>query len=118
MATKKDECNQGKFTSKLDNKNGYFIRHCKDDRQQRMFAFLVLILNPEKRYSLTFTMATTPLLAFMGKRKVNWCQIMRDLIHQLVLVAKWGTHPTSVRFFPPLLPPQGTNRGRRCTLGG
>lgn len=65
MATKKDDCTQGNFTFKLDSKNGYFIRDCEDDRHQRMFDFVVPILNPEEPYSLTLTMATTPLLAFM-----------------------------------------------------
>ena len=95
MVGRKDDCTRGKFSRNFDGKYGYFIKDCKDERERRMLAFLVPILNPEKPYSLTRTLASTLLMAFSEERVVDWSQILRDLVQRLVLAARRG-QPTYV----------------------
>ena len=90
LATRKEDYTQGKFASKIDSKAGYLIEDCRNDRERRVLAFLVPILNPEKPYSVTLTMASTLLLAMAKKRKVNWGQLVRDLVQRVVLITRKG----------------------------
>jgi hypothetical protein len=90
MATKRDDCTRDKFTRKLDAKYGYFVRDCKDIREKRVLAFLVPILNPEKPYNITLTLASTIFLSFAGERMVDWGHLVGDQVHKLASITKRG----------------------------
>ena len=68
MADKKGDCTGDKFSQKLDPKYGYFVKNCNDERERMMFAFLVLILSPEKPNNITLILVTTLLLATPRRR--------------------------------------------------
>ena len=88
LVTRKEDCTAGRFSTPMDGKYGYHIQDCVDGRERRMFAFLAPILNPDKPYHVTLTMASTLLLAFERKRRVNWGQLIRDQVQRMVLTAK------------------------------
>jgi hypothetical protein len=90
MATKKNDCTRDKFFQKLNPKYGYFVKNCKDERERRMLAFLVLIFSPEKPYNITLTLATTLFLAYSEKKVVDWGSIIGELVHRLATNTKRG----------------------------
>ena len=90
MATKREDCTRDKFSQRLDPKYGYFVKDCKDERERRMLAFLVPIFSPEKPYNIILTLATTLLLAYSGKKVVDWGSIIGELVHKLATNTKRG----------------------------
>jgi hypothetical protein len=88
MATKRKDCIRDKFSSRLDPKYGYFVKDCKDERERRMLVFLVPIFSPEKPYNITFTLATTLLLAYSENKVVDWGSIIGELVHKLATNTK------------------------------
>jgi hypothetical protein len=64
-----------------------------------MLAFLVPILSPEKPYNITFTLATTLLLACSEKKVVDWGSIIGELVHRLATNTKRGQPSYIGHFF-------------------
>ena len=90
MATKREDYSRDKFSQRLDPKYDYFMKDCKDERERRMLVFLVPIFSPEKPYNITLTLATTLLLAYSGKKVVDWGSIIGELVHKLATNTKRG----------------------------
>ena len=90
MTTKREDCTRDKFSLRLDPKYGYFVKDCKDEREMRIFAFIVLIFSLEKPYNITLTLATTLLLAYSEKKVVDWETIIGELVHKLAANTKHG----------------------------
>jgi hypothetical protein len=88
MATKRENCTRDKFSSRLDPKYDYSVKDCKDERERKMLAFLVLIFSPEKPYNITLTLATTLLLAYSDKKVVDWGSIIGELVYKLATNTK------------------------------
>jgi hypothetical protein len=89
-AIKREDCTRDKFSQRLDPKYSYFVKDCKDEKEMRMLAFLVPIFSPEKPYNITFTLVTTLLLAYSGKKVVDWGSIIGELVHKLATNTKRG----------------------------
>jgi hypothetical protein len=98
MATKREDCTRDKFSYRLDPKYGYFVKDCKDERERRMLAILVLIFSPEKPYNITLTLVTTLLLAYSEKKVVDWGSIVGEFVHKLATNTKHG-QPSYIGFF-------------------
>ena len=90
MATKKDDCTRDKFSLRLDPKYDYFVKDCKEKKENRLVAFLMPIFSPKKPYNITLTLATTLLLAYSEKKVVDWGCIIGELVHKLATNTKRG----------------------------
>jgi hypothetical protein len=84
MAGRKDEYVKDCFRALPSPKDGYAIEDCMDVRHRSVLAFLVPILYPEKPNRFTVTMGNTIFGALNGGWKVNWAQIISNLVVQLV----------------------------------
>jgi hypothetical protein len=84
MAGQKDEYVKDCFRALPNPKDGYAIEDCTDVWHRRVLEFLVPILYPEKPNWVTITMGNTIFGALSGGRKVNWAQIISNLVVQLV----------------------------------
>jgi hypothetical protein len=84
LVGRKDEYVKDCFQALPSPKDGYAIEDCTDARHRRVLAFLVPILYLEKPNRITVTMGNTIFGALNGGRKVNWAQIIANLVIQLV----------------------------------
>ena len=50
---------EGRFMHQVDPKDGYSVGDCRNDRQRRLFKFLVQIVHPDKPTRVTITIGNT-----------------------------------------------------------
>ena len=84
MANRMDQYVEGKFLHKVDPKDGFPVRECRDTQERRVLEFLVPIVHPDKPTQVTRTLGNTIIAAFNGDRRVDWVRIFMDLINWLV----------------------------------
>ena len=84
MATQGKKYAEGKFANPPHPKDDYFLPKCKDSRARRMLEFVIPIFYPEKPSRVTVMVGNTMFGVYMGKRKVDWALVMRDMVRRLL----------------------------------
>ena len=95
MANRTDKYVEGKFLHKVDPKDGFLVRECRNDWECRVLEFLVPIMHPDKPTRVTRTLGNTIFGALEGDRPVDWAKIFMDLVNRLVGGAG-KSKPTSI----------------------
>ena len=83
MASRTDRFIDGKFSGRVNPKDGYAVVDCKEPRARRVLEFLVLLLYPEKPTRVTITVENTIFGALSGERLVDWGIVVKDLVQRL-----------------------------------
>ena len=83
-ARRNDTWINGKFDSSIDPKDGYALSNCVDSRERRVLEFVVPILYPEKPGRVTKEIGNTIFGALVGEYKVNWRQMIQEVVGHLV----------------------------------
>ena len=84
MASRTNQFIDGRFSSRVNPKNGYVVVDCKEPRTRRMLEFLVPLLYPEKPTRVTITVGNTIFGALSGERPVDWGIVVKDLVQRLL----------------------------------
>ena len=84
MASRTDRFIDGKFSGRVNPKDGYAVVDCKEPRARKVLEFLVLLLYPEKPTRVTITVRNTIFGALSGERLVDWGIVVKDLVQRLV----------------------------------
>ena len=84
MALQTDKYVDGKFSIKINPKDGHTIAECINPRKRRVLEFVVLILYLEKPSRVTLTVGNTIFGALPSIRKVSWDLVMQELVEKLV----------------------------------
>ena len=71
MASRIDRFIDGKFSERVNPKDGYAIVDCKEPRARKVLEFLVPLLYPEKPMRVTITVGNTIFGALSGERSVD-----------------------------------------------
>ena len=72
MASRTDCFTEGKFSARVNPKDGFAVADCKDGRARRVLEFLVPLLYPEKPTKVTITIGNTIFEALSGEKLVDW----------------------------------------------
>ena len=84
MASQTDRFIDGKFSDRVNPKDGYVVVDCKEPRARQVLEFLVPLLYPEKPTRVTITMGNTIFGALSGERRVDWGVVVKDLVQRLL----------------------------------
>ena len=84
MASQTDRFIDGKFSGRVNPKDGYAVVDCKEPRARRVLEFLVPLLYPEKLTRVTITVGDTIFEALFGERPVDWGVVLKDLVQRLL----------------------------------
>ena len=84
MASRTDRFIDGKFSGRVNPKDGYVVVDCKEPRAGRVLEFLVPLLYPEKPTRVTITAGNTIFGALSGERPVDWGVVVKDLVQRLL----------------------------------
>ena len=84
MASRTDQFIDGKFSGRVNPRNGYAVVDCKEPRARRVLEFLVPLLYPEKPTKVTITVGNTIFGALSGERPVDWEIVVKDLVQRLL----------------------------------
>ena len=84
MASRTDRFIDGRFSGRVNPKDGYVVVDCKEPRTRRVLEFLVPLLYPEKPTRMTITVGNTIFGALSGERLVDWGIVVKDLVQRLV----------------------------------
>ena len=84
MASRTDRFVDGRFSGRVNPKDGYAIVDCKEPRTKRVLEFLVPLLYPEKPTRVTITVGNTIFGALSGERPVDWGIVVKDLVQRLL----------------------------------
>ena len=84
MASWTDRFIDGKFSDRVNPKDGYAVVHCKEPRARKVLEFLVLLLYPEKPTRVTITVENTIFGALSRERPVDWGVVVKDLVQRLL----------------------------------
>ena len=84
LANRTEKYVEGKFLHKVDPKDGFPVRECRDARERRLLEFLVPIVHPNKPTWVTRTLGNTIFGAMSGERSVDWSIIFMELVNRLV----------------------------------
>ena len=68
MANRTNKYVEGKFLHKVDPKDRFPVRECKDARERTLLEFLVAIVHPDKPTRVTRTLGNTIFGAISGER--------------------------------------------------
>ena len=82
MAARTDRFINGKFSARVNPKDGYAISKCKDVRARRVLEFLVPILYLKKLIRVTITIGNTTFHALSEERPIDWRLVMRDIVQR------------------------------------
>ena len=80
MASKTDQFIDGKFSARVNPKDGFVVSEYKDDRARQVLEFLVPILYPEKSTRVTMMVGCTIFGALSRERRVDSSLVMRDVV--------------------------------------
>jgi hypothetical protein len=83
-ARRTDTWINGKFDSSINPKDGYAVCDCENPRERRVLEFVVPILYPEKPGRVTKEIGNTIFGALAGEYKVNWGQLVQEIVGHLV----------------------------------
>ena len=99
-ARRNDTWINGKFNSSIDPKDGHAVINCIDLRERRVLEFIVPILYPKKLGRVTKEIGNTIFGALAGEYKVNWSQMIQEVVGHLVNnLEKWKASPISPYLF-------------------
>ena len=84
MASRTDRFIDGRFSGRVNPKDGYAVVDCKEPRTRRVLEFLVPLLYPEKPTRVTITVGNTIFGALSEERPVDWGIVVKDLVQRLV----------------------------------
>ena len=73
----------GKFSPRVNPKDGFVVADCKEARARRVLEFLVPLLYPEKPTRVTITVDNTIFGALSRERRVDWGQVVKDVVQRL-----------------------------------
>ena len=84
MASRTNQFIDGKFSGRVNPKDGYAVVDCKEPRARKILEFLVPLLYPEKPTRVTITVGNTIFGALSGERPVDWRVVVKDLVQRLL----------------------------------
>ena len=84
MASQTDQFIDGKFSDRVNPKDGYAVVDCKEPRARRVLEFLVPLLYSEKPTRVIITVGNTIFGALSGERPVDWRVVVKDLVQRLL----------------------------------
>ena len=84
MAGRTDKLTDGKFCTSINPKNGYAVANCIDPRKRRVLEFVMPILYPKKPSRVTLMVGNTIFGALSRFRKINWRQVLQEVVDKLV----------------------------------
>ena len=84
MASRIDRFIDGKFSRRVNPKDGYAVVDCKEPKTRKVLEFLVPLLYPEKPTRVTITVGNTIFGALSEERPVNWGIVVKDLVQRLL----------------------------------
>ena len=84
MASRTDRFIDGKFSGRINPKDGYTVVDCKEPRARKVLEYLVPLLYLEKPTRVTITVGNTIFGALSGERPVDWGIVVKDLVQRLV----------------------------------
>ena len=84
MTSRTDRFIDGRFSSRVNPKDGYVVVDCKEPRARRVLEFLVPLLYPEKPTRVTIMVGNTIFGALSGERPVDWGIVVKDLVQRLL----------------------------------
>ena len=74
----------GKFGSPINSKDGHTVDDCVNPRERRILEFVVPIIYLEKPKQVTKVVGNTIFCSLSGEYKVNWGQVIHEVVHRLV----------------------------------
>ena len=80
MASRTDRFIDGKFSERVNPKDGYAVVDCKEPRARKVLEFLVPLLYSEKPTRVTLMVGNTIFGALSGERPVDWGVVVKDLV--------------------------------------
>ena len=80
MASRTDRFIDGKFSGRVNPKDGYAVVDCKEPRAKRVLEFLVPLLYPEKPTRVTIMVGNTIFGALSRERPIDWGVVVKDLV--------------------------------------
>ena len=80
MASRTDRFIDGKFSGRVNPKDGYAMIDCKEPRARRVLEFLVPLLYSKKPTRVTITVRNTIFGALSRERPVDWGVVVKDLV--------------------------------------
>ena len=84
MALRTDRFIDGRFSGRVNPKDGYVVVDCKEPRARRVLEFMVPLLYPEKPTRVTITVGNTIFGALSGEKPVDWRVVVKDLVQRLL----------------------------------
>ena len=84
MASRTDRFIDGRFSGRVNPKDGYAVVDCKEPRARRVLEFLVPLLYLEKPTRVTIMVGNTIFGALSRERLVDWGIVVKDLVQRLV----------------------------------
>ena len=84
MASRTDRFIDGKFSRRVNPKDGYAVVKCKEPRARKVLEFLVPLLYPEKPTRVIITVGNTIFGALSGEGPVDWGVVVKDLVQRLL----------------------------------
>ena len=84
MASQTNRFIDGKFSGRVNPKDGYVVVDCKEPRAKRVLEFPVPLLYLEKPTRITSTVGNTIFKALSGERLVDWGVVVKDLVQRLL----------------------------------
>ena len=100
MARRTDKLIDGKFHTSINPKDGHVVADCVDPRDRRVLEFVMPILYPEKPSRVTLIVDNTIFGTLSEFRKVNWGQVLQEVVGKLVSrLEKGNASPISLYLF-------------------
>ena len=84
MSSRTDRFIDGKFSSRVNPKDGYAVVDCKESRARRVLEFLVPLLYSENPTRVTIMVGNTVFGALSRERPVDWGIVVKDLVQRLL----------------------------------
>ena len=88
----------GKFETTINPKDGHTVSDYIDPREKRVLEFVIPILYPEKPNRVIKEVGNTVFGALFGEYKVNWGQVLHEVVDKLVSMLEKGK-PTPVSLY-------------------
>ena len=82
MALRMDRFIDGKFSARVNPKDGFVVSKCKEARARRVLEFLVPLLYPEKPTRVMIMVGNIIFGALSEERPVDWGQVMKDVVQR------------------------------------
>ena len=97
MTSRTKKYTDGKFSNRVNPKDGFAMLECKDARAKRVVQFLVLILYSKRPTWLTIIIENTIFGALSVEKKLDWAVVIKDVVQRLLYVVE--------KLKPPLICP-------------